>query len=382
MEIEKCLEYIKKNSIRIPIYKVLLYGDDDKQVIEDVSGKIENNNGSLTIGNEQGARRSVSMTLSNYGNEYTSYFSKLTLGRRFKLYLGYSIDGEDVLFPQGVFVFNSPTLNSNLSNKSISLSGSDKWSLLNGEVGGILASTYQVNKGSNVVNFIKETLALPIVGDTTPCNLPSSVYQLTTTYDIIHGAGETIADVLLEVAFNVNCYIYYDVNGSLTLSPFLFDAERANLYHFEYNDVNYYNATKTYNLNKMYNAVKVVGSNTQNKDEPIVSYVENKDLSYGNNVINHTILKIYYVTDYTDGINTLSKAEDRAKYELKRVSSMQSNMTVNCNAIYFFQENNVISLTDSYLNANSERFLITGITFDIGSNGGMSLSLASAQGYL
>lgn len=376
------LHYITTTKITKPIFRVEILNKFNDTIEKSIEGYVENNSGKITISNADGMRRTCSLSLRNYDNEFTEYFNGISLGERFKVYLGYDMGSSRVLFPQGVFIYSNPNLTSDTARKVVSVDGSDKWSILDGSVGGILQGTYQVKKGTSLGEFVKNTLALDIVGDFTPPNIDASVFDAQTTYDIVHEAGESVADVILEVAANLSCNVYYDENGVFTMTPFLYDIERPNIHHFNGDDINYISAKKTYQLDGVYNAVLIVSDNMQNDTTPIRSYLENNDLSDENSPLNGTPLKIYIPSDYLDGIDTQDKADARARYELKKVTAMQSIVSIEAKALYHFVENNVITITDPYLDCDNERFLINGISFDIGSNGGMSLDVVKARNYL
>lgn len=376
------LRYISTTKITKPIFRVEILNKFNDTIEKSINGYVENNSGKITISNTDGMRRTCSLTLRNYSNEFTEYFDGISLGERFKVYLGYDMGSSQVLFPQGVFIYSNPSLTSDTARKVVNVDGSDKWSLISGECGGILQGTYQVKKGTSLGEFVKNTLALDIVGDYTPPNIDESVFDAKTTYDIVHEAGETIADVVLEVAMNLSCNVYYDENGVFTMTPFVYDTERPSIYSFHENDINYISGKKTYQLDGVYNAVLVVSDNMQNDSTPIRSYLENTDLSDENSPLNGTPLKIYIPNNYLEGIDTQEKADARARYELKIVTAMQSTVSIESKALYHFVENNIVTITDPHLNCDNERFLISGISFDIGSNGGMSLDVVKARKYL
>ena len=147
---DQYINFIQNENKRIPIYKVEMLNKIDDSVEREISGFVENNSGNISISNSDGCRRTASISLVNYTNDFTDYFVNITLGSRFKVYLGYLINGVEYLFPQGVFLYSNPTLLSEISNKKITLSGTDKWGNLDGKISGYLNSTYQVNKGTSL----------------------------------------------------------------------------------------------------------------------------------------------------------------------------------------------------------------------------------------
>ena len=380
--LNKYFEYISTAVIRKPVYKIELLNKEDDTLIGEITHAIEDGSGSISISNQDGARRSASFTLNNYQNQWQEYFKYLSIGQRFKVSLGYDMDGEIIWFPQGVFVYSDPTLQSEGSNKVISISGNDKWALLDGTAGGILDATFQVEAGTSMGKFINDTLKLDIVKDYVTPNIDSSVFDAKTTYDIVHSAGETIADVILEVAANLSCYAYYDENGVFTMRPFDYDEVLSPVYEYTYNDINYISATKTLPINKIYNSVLIVSDNMQSGGVPVVAMLDNNDVTDINSVINGATRKVYNVTDNIAGIYNQKQADERARYELKKVACMQTNISLTSTPLFHLKENEVVTVTDPYLGCNGERFLISGINFSIGTDSSATLDLVKTTRYL
>lgn len=381
-DLDKYFNYIANASIKKSIYRIDLLHKEDDSVIASITEAVAEGSGNITISNQDGSRRSASFTLNNYQNQWKDYFENLSIGQRFKVSLGYEIDGEEFLFPQGVFVYSNPTLNSDGSNNVIQISGGDKWSLLDGRAGGYLDGTFQVPAGTSMGEFINDTLKLDIVRDFTTPNIDSSVFDAVTSYDIIHSAGQTIADVIKEVAANLSCYAYYDENGVFTMRPFDYDDVLAPVYNYTYNDINYSSASKTLPIESIYNSVLLVSDNLQNGMVPIIAMLDNNDPTDINSVINGATRKVYNITDNIAGIYNQKQADDRARYELKKVACMQSTISLTGIPLYHLRENEVVTITDPYLGSSNERYLINSISYGIGSDSSMSLGLVKTTRYL
>lgn len=381
-DLDKYFNYIANASVKKSIYRIDLLHKEDDSIIASITEAVAEGSGSITIGNQDGSRRSASFTLNNYQNQWKDYFENLSIGQRFKVSLGYEIDGEEFLFPQGVFVYSNPTLNSDGSNNVIQISGGDKWSLLDGRAGGYLDGTFQVPAGTSMGEFINDTLKLDIVRDFTTPNIDSSVFDAVTSYDIIHNAGQTVADVIKEVAANLSCYAYYDENGVFTMRPFDYDDVLAPVYNYTYNDINYSSASKTLPIESIYNSVLLVSDNLQNGMVPIIAMLDNNDPTDINSVINGATRKVYNITDNIAGIYNQKQADDRARYELKKVACMQSTISLTGIPLYHLRENEVVTITDPYLGSNNERYLINSISYGIGSDSSMSLGLVKTTRYL
>lgn len=381
-DLSKYFEYIAKSTIRKPIYKIDLLHKEDDTIIASITDDVEEGSGNISISNQDGSRRSASFTLNNYNKQWNKYFDNLSIGQRFKISLGYEIDGEEFLFPQGVFVYSNPSLDSTGAANNIHVTGNDKWALLDGRAGGYLDATFQVPAGTSMGKFVSDTLKLDIVRDYVTPNIDSSVFDSLTSYDIIHNAGGTIADVVKEVAANLSCYAYYDENGVFTMKPFDYDDVLAPVYDYTYHDINYMTATKTLPLESIYNSVLIVSDNLQNGNAPIVAMLDNNDPTDINSVVNGATRKVYNITDNIAGIYNQKQADDRARYELKKVACMRSTISLTGVPLYHLRENEVVTVTDPFLGDVGERYLINSISFGISSDASMSLGLVKTTRYL
>lgn len=363
--IEQYIEYIKTN-IRTPIYKLEILRKEDESVREIVEGEIVSNSGSITNTLDEGVRRTCSFTLDNHDDKFTDFIDNITIGDKFKIYLGYKIGDVDKYFPQGVYVFDDPSIISNRSQREIEITGTDKWSMLNGQNGGILEGTYVVEKGTKIGDLIRRTLRLNIVNDPIEPSIDKALENMTTTYDITKSAGETVSDIFLEVALNVSAYIYYDENGRLQMYPVDNDMFKSSAYNFSRNEYNYLSGTKQYKLSEIYNSVLVIGENIKDTETPIIYEALNNDLSDPNSIPNVGFKKVKKITEYTKGIDTMQKAQERGNWELKKAKAKTSSVDISCLSLYHLDVNQIVTLEDSVLNDKSARYLINSIDLPIG----------------
>lgn len=375
-------EYIRNETVRQPIFKLEFLTKTDETPYESIEDTMLNSDGSLNVTLNNGVRRTCSITLVNQNNKYTSLFSNLSLGSKFSLSLGYIIYGTPFYFPQGVFVFDNPTLISDLDNKVITISGTDKWSMINGTNGGILQATYQIEIGSTLRNIVKQTLSLDVVYDPIVPNIDDSIADFAMPYIITKEAGSTVSEILLEVVATVNAYIYYDVNGVCNIRAFEYDEDKGSLHHFYKDDMNFLNVSKTYGYDVLCNAVFVIADNLQNDKVPIYAEAINNDASDPNSVPNLGYKKYKPITEFVEGITTQSLADQRCRYELKLIASKQSQISISARPLYHMLENQIIEVTDEYISANVERFLINGFTLPISTDGTMTIQATKGMGYI
>lgn len=368
------LNYIKQN-IRKPIYKIELLNSIDETPYETIEDVVINDSGSLNISLNEGVRRTCNLNLVNKNNRFNEYFSNLSIGSKFKLYLGDIINGELYYFEQGVYIFDDPSLISRTSDLRVEISGTDKWSMLNGQNGGVLDGTYTVPSGTLVSKLIKDTLGLQIVNDPIEPLIDEVLQSTTTTYDITKEAGASVSDIFLEIALNISAYIYYDEKGRLVLKPIEYDDYKGSIYNFTRSDYNYLGATKIYNYSAIYNSVLVIADNTNSEMPPIKAESINNDLTDPNSVPNVGFKKTLLITEYTKGITTETIAKERAEWELKKVKARQSSVSITCLPLYNLDVNQIITVSDNKLSSERERFLINSVSLPIGTSGEATLEV-------
>lgn len=371
------LEYIKQN-IRRPVYKIELLNSIDETPYETIEDVVVNDSGSLSISLNEGVRRTCNLNLINKNNKFNQYFDNLSIGSKFRLHLGDIINGVTYYFEQGVFIFDDPTILSQTSNLTVEISGTDKWSMLNGVNGGILDGTYTIPSGTLVGKLIKDTLNLQIVNDPISPLIDVSLQSVTTTYDITKEAGASVADIFLEVALNISAYIYYDEIGRLVLKPVEYDDFKGSVYNFTRDDYNYLGASKKYSYSEIFNSVLVIADNTNTDLPPIKSEAINNDLTDANSVPNVGFKKTKLITDYTKGITTLKLAQERVAWELKKVKAKQSIVSMTCLPLYNLDVNQIITISDNKLSSDRERFLINSISMPIGTSGSATLDVVKS----
>lgn len=371
------LEHLQTNKREL-IYKIEILRDLDESVYDTFEGFVLNNSGNLSISLNSGVRRTCDFSISNIGKRYNDFVNGLTIGSKFKLWLGYKINGENYYISQGVFLFDDPSLISNLSDRQVSLSGTDKFAMLNGQAGGIFDGTYKVPSSSNVANVIRTLLALDICNDSIEPLIDPSLETLVTPYTITKESGEYVSDLIYEMLFAIGAICYYNTDGRLVVKPYQQDNLKGSIYDFTYTDYNYKGSNKRKLNSEIYNSCLVVADNVSSTSVPIVYEAINNREDDSNSVINLGRKKVKKITEYTNAINSLNLAIIRAEYELALVSRLQSSVDITCSPIYHLDVDEIITLSDEYINSDRERFLINNINFSIGTSGNGTLNVTKA----
>lgn len=115
----------------------------DEDPIEEITGRVSN--GSINIDGSSAVRRTCSLTLVAKDVNINDYY--WSLKTKFKVYIGLenhiNNDYPDIIwFKQGIFLISSFSCSAGINNYTISIQGKDKMSLLNGDFGGVIPSSW------------------------------------------------------------------------------------------------------------------------------------------------------------------------------------------------------------------------------------------------
>lgn len=357
-------------TIRNPIFKVQFLRADENplfDVVDDIS-----TNGSLNIQNKNGVRRSVGFDLYNFNKEYFPELdSPIWIGKKFKLWLGYRINGEDFFLPQGIFVMDDPNVDSN--NGVVGISAIDKFGMLDGTLGGEIDSIFIINAGVTLNTAVRSVMLLS--NDPAEIIIDSTVASQTLPYQIIKETGDTIGSILEELAFAFSCNVYYNENGQLVFEKDIPDNIKGSVHRFTVgvDETNYNGGSTRYRFNKVYNSCLVIGDNV--KGAIATGKVSNNDLLSDTSIPNIGYERVLVV--YDDIIYNSTLATERAKYELKRASVVGNEGTLQSTPMYHLDVDRVISITDDRLNFVNKRTVINSINIPF-NNSQMSIGVVDS----
>lgn len=364
---------------RIPKVRVELLHREDESVYKSITSDLVNTSGSLTIHNTNGTRRHLDLTIQNIDGENLPDIDGFWLGSKIKLWLGEEINGEDFWLPQGVFVLKNPEAESRTNSKTLHISAIDKFGVLDGQVGGEINSTYIVPVGSNIYTVLRELL-----NGTSTVNLPTDIKipvldqhyaSEVTPYTIRKEIGDLIGNVFLELQGMLSANVFYNVNGEMVFEQDSNDDTKGSLWDFGTEEFNYLGATRTYRFDEVYNAVLVIGDNIDGN----LAFFEarNENPASPTSIQNVGYQRTFVIEDSV--INTDALAEDRANYELKRMTALYSDISLSCVPMYHLDVDNVITLTDPSLGLNRDRFLINEIVLPFTQDGQMTIQASKTS---
>lgn len=352
-----------KTNIRQPIVKIEILRNVDETIIDSIVGDILNEGGNLTITRQNGIRRSVEFTLMNITGKYIPQIDgRVWIRQKVRIYFGLRINEQEYWISQGIYVMDNPTALSDLSRKTVNIKALDKFSLLDGTLGGELDDNLVFPAGSSVFQTIRTVLEMS--GDPKSSLIDVDLTQITC-YAIEKTCGDKLGDILIELANMLSLEVFYDTNGYLRFQNPVDPLYSGSSYDFGDAEYNYLGASQEYKFADVYNAVLVIGDNSNGQT---YSYeAVNNDLLSNINVNALGFKRTKVITD--TNIYSTDLAMKRAKYELNLISRLQSSIKINIIPMCHLDVGDVVTLTDPSLKLDRQRFLINGISipFSIGS---------------
>lgn len=402
---------LKSNIVR-PVFKIELMDFGENvfgELTQDIS---KDDSGSISINYQQGVRRSCSLTLVNVNEnlhlqkgKYLIQENGLWINTKFKLYIGikvptstihkyemkynqtdkmlYEDNNNSILlyrnarqvkdydiywFAQGVYLLTDPSILRDLSKKTITIQGIDKFGVFGSETNfNQTEGTYLIPEGTTVKNVVLSILNFD-KGNGLPLDVKSPyiddiVGQQKIVYDINKSPETHFADILIEIANMFACDIYYDVEGRLHLEKGNEQkdmADYASLWDYSDKETEYFAPQIDYDFKEVYNSIKVIGNNPASD---LFEYVaRNTDPSSPTRIelIGEKILYIESSFCYN-----LQRTKDFANYLLRKKSMIPLNLSFQSSFIPHLEVNNVITITDDYLNYFQQRFIIQSLSIPL-----------------
>lgn len=331
--------------------------------------------GSLSANRANGVRRTCNINVHNVYDQFTPNPTSFWVNQKFKLYLGYNINGEDFFLPQGVFGVSDPDVIHYRGQKEATISGIDKFGFLNGTIGGRIYSTYYIPVNSNVVSVLKALLVDANINDPqAPMLMINSA--LTTPNAITESYGQNYSNLLSDINDQLAYNMYYNNNGRFVCEPDVLNSIKAVSWEFSTNNNKFLKIDSKFNFGEAYNVVMVVGDNIEGNLASAIAKNSDPSSPLSTLRIGEKVAPI--ITSSV--ISTDAQAQDRANYELMRYARMGINSSIDCVPLIHLDVDQIVTVTDNYLNLNAERFLIN--SFDISfspNNSTMTLTATKAN---
>lgn len=336
-----------------PIIRMELLRHEDESVYDSIS-KYPLEGSSLTITNQNGCRRSVSLVLDNSDGRFNpNPNGGLWINTRFKLSLGIEDENKNtIFFPQGIFCLSDsePELVSDPEEGYIAnIKADDKWSLFQRTIG----SLYQIPKGYSVETSIRELLKE--CGDT-----KSPVLQNLSdnnTYVMRWGMSDTYDTLFKDLGNLYSRDVFYDQGGHLVYQEFTDISTLETIWNFNKSEVQYMGSTRVQQYDKVTNDVVVFSSNTNG----LTYRAEAKDTDPTSNT------RIGYIDTKSTAIQNdkLQSNDDcqlLANYQLEKGKRVQECLSLKSMCLPHFDINKAFTITDENIGLrNRVRYAIQAI---------------------
>ena len=403
---QEYLEAVQRHAIK-PMFKIELmdYGENVFAEITRVISKEDS--GSLSINYQQGIRRSCSITISDITGEYLPNVNgKIWINSKFKLYCGVQVQNINTnngqlteetntyWFSQGVFILTNPTALRDLSKKSVTLNGVDKFGIFGSETNFFqLEGTYVIPAESKVSKMIQDVLDLNMGNgytlDSVMSNIDAVIGNSTTEYDLSKSAQSYFGEMLVEIGNMFAADVFYDTNGHFTLTKSNEKQQMDDMpttWVFTDTDGHYFEPSLESNFTEVFNTIKVVGTNSaapeseytipdpNNPEQITASWYQ--ELVYGSPTRASLIgRKVKYVeSSFCYDIN---RTKDFAKYLFRKNSILQQSLSFKCSFLPHLDVNTVIGIQDSYFGYDNDRFIIQSIEMPLSTDSLMELKVTN-----
>lgn len=422
---DKYINALKQNIIR-PVFKVELM-DFAENIIGELTQDIsKEDSGSISVNYQQGVRRSCTLTLINVSDnlklkkgKYLLDENGIWINTKFKLYTGIKIPRFEVVqpemiydqtkdniiyqdnepnvllyqnqsqkieediywFSQGVYLLTDPSVFRDMSKRTITINGVDKFCVFGSETNfNQTEATYKIEAGSKVNKVVTSILEfdkgnglpLDVVEPYIDPNIKVLVTeelgevplaQVELPFEIDKSPETYFGDILIELANIYACDIYYDTEGRLhlekgneqqTMEDF------ASLWDYSDKETEYYAPQLNYDFKSVYNVIKVIGNNPATN--LFVHTAKNTDPSSPTRIslIGEKILYIESSFCYNQ-----DRTKDFANYMLRKKSMVPLTLSFQSSFIPHLDVNKVITITDEYLNYTQQRFVIQSLNIPL-----------------
>lgn len=340
--------------------------------------------GQLTINNENGVRRKLSIELSNREHWISSPVSGfLWKGSKFKLEICVKSASAECVYPAGIFLLNEFEMPHSHTNNKISIELIDKFGGLDGTVGGKIVDALYIGRNSNIKQVILGLLnGERVAGERYEFKtimFPIEYENETTPFTISKSAdsNSSIGEVIKELVEIINLNVYYDVYGRMCFSEKsenVLTNMKPSIWEFCDEDYYYESPSMRVEMQSVVNVVMVQGANINGSIVNTTAKNVNPKSPTNISVFEPTMCRIV-----DENISSTSSAQARANYELFKRSLLPLSVTFNTMVVPMIDVDEVVSITDSYYKFRQTRFLINSISIPISTVPKMKMSVTNLE---
>ena len=369
-------DYIKNKHIS-PRFKIYVLNADETERYEIPNGDIIS--GSYSENYQSGQRRTLSFQLNNNNGEYTPSINHFWVGQKFSFYIGFNLNNDEnsvVWFRKGIYSCQSQSVDNSADTKTVSIETADKFSVLEGK-SGTLEYSYTINVGEDIEEVINNILNTDngsgFMLDSKDIIYNSLFKGKKVISQISESAGATYGSIILKLAEMLSAEVFYNVNGNLTLIPkqeVINDADKPILFSFNADNGDLMTHNYSFSFEDIVNKIIVIGSNVNGNTCRATAVNNSADSPISVSRIGYRTGSI--IND--SSINSDYLAQERADYELRKVSVAKTSVSNTMLLNPLIEVNNLIEITDSFYGIENEKFLVQSISFSLDYSGTMSIS--------
>lgn len=369
-------DYIKNKHIS-PRFKIYVLNADETERYEIPNGDIIS--GSYSENYQSGQRRTLSFQLNNNNGEYTPSINHFWTGQKFSFYIGFNMNNDEnsvIWFRKGIYSCQSQSVDNSADTKTVSIETADKFSVLEGK-SGTLEYSYTINVGEDIEEVINNILNTDngsgFMLDSKDIIYNSLFKGKKVISQISESAGATYGSIILKLAEMLSAEVFYNVNGNLTLIPkqeVINDADKPILFSFNADNGDLMTHNYSFSFEDIVNKVIVIGSNVNGNTCRATAVNNSADSPISVSRIGYRTGSI--IND--SSINSDYLAQERADYELRKVSVAKTSVSNTMLLNPLIEVNNLIEITDSFYGIENEKFLVQSISFSLDYGGEMSIS--------
>lgn len=340
--------------------------DNNENVIDELTSKVIS--GDINLTDELGTRRTATITFDNSNGDFIpDSGGSIWMSKKFKISSGLKMDDDTEYYvSRGIFLCSEPEIVSDYNAEATaSIQFLDKWSLLNGTLGGTLENTYIIPVNSNIDSAVRQLLI-----DAGEVKTPIiDITSEKTPYTLTVNAGESYSTILQRLAEMISWTVYFDSDGYLRFEPPSSISTTGSSWDFSTSEITYLASRHRYEFVNVYNAVTVIGSNINGS---IVRATATDTNSSSPTRIALIGRKAKVIED--DLISTTPLAQQRADAELQAAISLVEVTDIDTMPIDILEGGQIITVDDDASGMNETRFLIKSISFPLNVDSNMTMN--------
>lgn len=340
--------------------------------------------GSLSIKNENGQRRSLSIKVDNSNGFWkpSPVYGYLWKGQKFRLDIGIKDYNYELWKQAGIFVLNDFSIPHGEDN-TMTLEMLDKFASIDGTIGGKLIDALTFGRGYKIYDVIKNLLESDrmkgVPYDTKPFEFPIKYKNSIIPYTINKegGGNESIGSFIIELAESLSLEVYYNEYGNLVFvdSDDIINANnKTPIWKYENYGTEYSSPTLKVDLPKVENVIIVEGANINGM--LMDARVENTNPASPTNIY---MLEpnVYKVQD--ENIASTDLAYKRGEYELFKRSLIPLSLSFSSVFLPHLDVDNIISISDDFYSLTEESFIIDNLEIPISYDSNITITATNIK---